>query len=243
MSSRKINLDVNYIIHEYTVTKRTIQDIARELGVSRSVISHRLINGGVTIRTMSEASFLSATRQTPKQRLDRVKNAHDAIRGTHNTRETKVKRAKTVEYNCTIDSGLESMVFESMLDRGIRMNPQTAIDIYNVDFTIDSSIVVEIFGGNWHFYGRHRARHTERYKKIIDSGYTVIILHITNPYPFTNAVADDMAAYIKRLSRDKSIIGKNRMVWGTFDRVTTFGRDSVDETLIVPPKHFRNRIT
>ena len=242
MSTREIKFDVDYVIHEYTVSKRAILDIAREIGVGRGVITRRLNKIGFTFRTPSEASLASARRFTPEQRSARVKNAHEAKRGVKQSRETKLKRAKTVESKSEISSGLEKMVYQSMLERGIDFTPQTAVGIYNVDFTI-GTIAVEIFGGGWHFSGRAKDRHFDRCIEVINSGYTMIILNITNANPFTNTVADDLASKIKSISTDKTIRGENWMVWGTFDCVTTFGLDSVNESLIRPFVHTRDGIS
>lgn len=70
------------------------------------------------------------------------------------------------------------------------------------------TMAVEVFGGNWHGYGRHQRRTAERYSYILASGRSVVVVWVHRQrYPLGEGTADYLAGV--RLSP-----GEFRVIWG-----------------------------
>ena len=87
--------------------------------------------------------------------------------------------------------------------------PQLAIDRYNIDIAIHKpTIALEVFGGYWHFYGRHAGRFAQRCKYITDSGFTIVIVVIGRNGLNTGLIGDYIVALSQKLSSDPSSASK-----------------------------------
>lgn len=65
---RKFNIDRDFLEKRYCIEKRTLRDIALELGVSRQTISNKLREYGISIRN---SSYINANKK-PKKMLKKV---------------------------------------------------------------------------------------------------------------------------------------------------------------------------
>lgn len=218
MAPKANPVDVDYIIREYSAGKSCLQ-LAREFDVSRGLIKVRLERAGVPVRNHSQAASIQWSNKTPEARKAQTKAANDAARGSKRSFEQLCRRAKANEISQSQVSALEEFISHEMSNRGIRFNPQTAVGPYNCDFTIDS-IAVEVFGGGFHFYGRHLARTEERFRYVMDSGYSILAITIDHRFPFTPAVADYLAGEIQKLRRNPPEICQYRVIWGAGDATT-----------------------
>ncbi len=211
----------------------SVKDLARVFGVSRGTIDKRLAREGVPIRTMAESIRLGFSRMTPEDRKRFSEPSHLAMRGKPKSFEHKCKIAATRQARQIGASSAELLLQIWLRDRGIEAVPQLAIGPYNADIGTDS-VVVELFGGNWHGYGRHKRRTTQRYRHILDSGRSVVVVWVNaRRGGLSEGAADYIAAHIKRSDCDPSIRGQYWVIRGTGEEVTAGGTD-LDKIALVP---------
>lgn len=215
--------------------------VALHFGYGRRCIRKRLLDSGIHIRNQSEAEALKWSQMSPEQRKKQVKSAHDTAKGRIVSWSTKCKHAKTVELRPSNVSKYEIIVQRKLCVRGIPTIAQMAIGAYNCDIAA-SPVVVEVWGGNWHFFGNHARRCEERLSYILNCGWFVYILPITKRFPLTEAVTDYLASYIKQIRRDKPSVCEYRMVWGAGDYTTSGCLDNMNFP-IVPPFTGRRNLT
>lgn len=181
-----LNLHKAYMSGESTV------DIGKRIGCHSSTLRNRFHALGLTVRDSSNAHIASAARQTKEQRSAWTKAAHDAVRGSKRSFNDLCKRANGVEKNPPPMSKHE-LHFTELLKENLGMwrkvQFQKAVGIYNLDFVVDDSIAVEIFGGGFHGYDRHLARHQDRVRYILNAGFHVLILWVIKPTDYFWTVA------------------------------------------------------
>lgn len=211
----KIPLDVQKIADMYT-SGMSENAIAKQLNVSRSVIRRRLVESGVVIRGKTEANQLAMSKRTPEENRRNTRAAHDAVRGKPQSHEVLCKRAVSRQRNFSaFGSPYEQDIADELTKRGIKFVPQLAIDKYNIDFAIGGSIAFEVFGGNWHAHGRHRARFEERSKKLFDCRYTIVICWIGFNHRFNpSAIVDYLVSLNEILRSDPSASCKHYVIGG-----------------------------
>lgn len=209
------SIDIHFIKSLY-ISGISENAIAKQLGVSRSVIRNRLLKAGVIIRGQTEANQLAMSKRTPEENRRNTRAAHDAVRGKPRSHKELCKRALTRQNTFTsFASSYEQDIADELTNRGIKFVPQLAIDKYNIDFAIGGSIAFEVFGGNWHAYGRHRARFDERSKKLFDSGYTIVICWIGFNHRFSpSGIADYLISLNEILRSDPSASCKHYVIGG-----------------------------
>lgn len=190
--------------------------IAKQLGVSRSVIRNRLCKAGVIIRGPAEANQLMMSKRTPEENARNSRAAHDAVRNKPKTHQQLCNHALGVQNAFTsFKSPYEQDIADELINRGIKFVPQLAVDKYNINFAIGNNIALEVFGGNWHAKGRHRARFAERSKKLFDSGYAIVICWIGFNHRFNpSAIVDYLISLDKVLCSDPSARRKHYVIGG-----------------------------
>src|SRR5690606_31719333 len=92
------NLDTDHIINQYRAGVPE-QAIGKALGISRSVVSRVLRQGGVERRTQSDAAHLRMAATTPEYRKALAAAAHDARRGQVDSWEVRVNRSASMREN------------------------------------------------------------------------------------------------------------------------------------------------
>ena len=219
-----------------------IRGLAERIDVPIMQLKSELQRQGIKLRNQSEQETMKWALMTKQQRLSQVEACHKATTGIKISHDVLVKQSKGRQRSVTHVSGYEATIADFFTKNGIAFEQQVSIDKYNADFIV-KGVVVEIFGGKWHFYGHHAERFNDRIKKIFDCGYPVIILTISESYPLTDSVCDNLVGFINTVSINKPSIGKYWMVWGASDIVTTGGYDSIDSALIFPHTNVRNRVT
>lgn len=205
--------------------------LAKKYGVSRQVIDRRLVDAGVTLRTPSEAEAVKWSRMTQKQRERQVMAAHKAVRGRKKSPSIKLRTARTIAAKGEFDSPQERELHDMLLERGIRTIPQMAVGPYNCDLGT-STVAVEIFGGNWHWTGRHLRRLPKRVDYFFNAALHVLIVQTTKSYPLTPEMADYVAAYIKAASRNPTAPREYRVVRGAGETIAQASSDSDDRALV-----------
>jgi hypothetical protein len=213
MAAPRISLDVDYLVREYRAG-RSVLDLSRQLGVSRNVIDRRLIGAGEQLRTMSEANSVRMSKLSAVERAALAANAHDAIRGTKRSFESKVKNAIAKMASGAGMSEIEAMVSSDLKSCCIDTIPQLAIGPYNCDLAA-FPVAVEVFGGNWHFSGRHLARTEERIRYLGDAGWHVLMLVVCEGkprYTYGLDTGNYLVSYIKEARSNPSAPREYRVI-------------------------------
>ena len=188
---------------------------------------------GIPARDRSAQQLARMQRASPEERLQLASKAHEAVRGRKRSDSEGIKAARTIEARGAHDSPIESALAQMLLERGICTTPQQAFGQYNCDLGA-CPVAVEVFGGNWHWSGRHLARTEKRTKFLLNAGYHVLMVAIQKRFPLTPAVADYVASYIKQARANPTARREYRVVWGAGE-FTTAGCLDDDHFSIEPP--------
>jgi hypothetical protein len=238
--ARKIeSIDVDYVVNQYSAG-RSILDISGEFSVSRNVIERRLIQAGVQLRGQSEASIVRMSKLTKDQRLALAANAHNSIRGTKRSFETLVKCAIAKQASQSSVSEHEQRIMHALRGQGIDPIPQLAIGPYNCDLAC-YPVAVEVFGGQWHFSGRHLARAEKRIRYLGNAGWHVLMLVVDEGvahYRFGADTADHIATYVQQARSNPSGAREYRVI-DCRGHTLAGGRCDDDHISVIPA--FANR--
>lgn len=208
--------------------------IAKQYGWSRIVVTGILDRSGIPRRGNAEANRLMMAKRTPEENARNSVAAHDAVRGRHWSPEEKIAHAASL-HGKHPGYALELLYDAWLRLRGIECVPQHAIGPYNCDLGA-APVAVEIFGGNWHGTGRHAATFAERSQHILDQGWNLMIVWADQARQgLAEASADYVAAFVEESRRDPSLRGEYRVVWGDGQVVPTAGRH-LHEFAAVPPR-------
>jgi len=209
--------------------------IAAHFNVAQSTIGKFMARIGYpTAKNRKEAALIHNSRLSQEQRQKNSKLAHDAVRGSKRTIADLESRAKGVEKMSNIVSRYEIEFAKFLNDSHYEFIPQKAIGIYNCDFTIDS-IVVEIFGGCFHAYGKHVARLYERMRYILDGGFNIyIIWAYSGEKSFSPAVFNDFITFNEQSRSNPSFRGQYRVVWGDGEFISCGCNNTNDFTNVIP---------
>lgn len=206
--------------------------VAKSFGIDRNAVRLRLLEAGVNPRGQCEAETLRWSKMTADQRADQIAAAHEATRGSVAPFERKLKVAATVEAKGLRTDPLEISFAAMLASRGVPTIAQQAIGPYNCDLGA-FPVAVEIFGGNWHFYGRHFARKPQRFRYILDAGWHVLCIWINPRFPMCEAGADYATSYIEEARRDPSRIREYRVIRGAGE-IVACGRADDDQLTFKP---------
>jgi len=229
----RLPLPIEEIVTRYRAGESE-KSLGAAFGVSRQVIKRRLEIAGVERRSMSEAIRLGFARLDPAERKRIASFANTATRGRPKSFETKCLSALTRQEREVGVSPTELLMQVWLLERYANAIPQCAIGPYNADVAIPP-VAVEIFGGGWHGYGRHKRRSAERYRYILNQGWSVIVIWVdARLYPLSETAADYVVARLNEISRNPSLIGQYWVIRGDGKEVAA-GRDDLDQLTIKPP--------
>jgi hypothetical protein len=171
---------------------------------------------------------------TSIQRKAQVAAANLAATGRTRTESEMCLSAISREANADAHaSGYELRLFDLLRARGILCQKQVAVGPYNCDLAF-SPVAVEVWGGGWHFGGRHMARTPKRFRYFMDRGWHIMAVVVNDRFPLTAAVADHVAAYIKQARREPTRVREYRVVWGA-GQFTTRGSAEDDEITVKKP--------
>lgn len=209
----------------------TQDQIAEVVGRAQSTVSSVLLRRGYRIER-SAASTRRWASMTAEQRAAQVGAAHEAVRGMTRALGDLERRALGKE-RTRAHATIEELELAACLERlGIECVPQKAIGKYNIDIGAEP-VAVELFGGNWHADGRHRARLPQRVEDLADAGWNLYIawcaLGRSLDIP---AVAQDVIAFLELSRRDPAFRRQYRVVWGDGELVASGCVDDDDRTLI-----------
>lgn len=213
----------------------SVKSIAASLEVAREVVRKALVREGVHIRGHREAGVLKWSQYTTVQRRAIMSAPHAAVHGKPASMSRKIALARTIEARQLHRSPSE-IVLQGMLEaRGIHTLPQQAIGPYNCDLGA-SPVAVEVFGGNWHWHGRHLLVAPERFRYILNAGWHILAVRVTGgrrSEPLTDETADYIAAFIQHARRNPALRREYRVIRGTGELIAAGGGDD-DEITIIP---------
>lgn len=233
MPVKIMSLDSDHIVNLYA-KGIGVTGIADKFGISKSPIERILRENGIPLRNCSEQQQARMDKSTPEQKAAQTRAAHDALRGKKRSAIELNKRARTRERTKSHVSALELRVERLLKNTGIDTKTQTAIGPYNCDFTCDA-VAVEIWGGGWHWHGRHIARSEERFRFIMDRGFNIIIACIdSRRRHFGVCEAEQLAFEIKAANANPTILRHYRMIWCGTDFATATSADA-DHFSFEPP--------
>lgn len=182
--------------------------------LSRGFVVSVLEEAGIPVRGASDAERLKWQQMSPATRKNQVAAAHAAMRGRTLPFEEKCAQALGKEAKCPNQSGHERLMIDHLSALGLPVIPQKAIGPYNADIGA-APVAVEIYGGNFHAYGRHAARFPERCRYFADQGWALVVIWTYGLYnPLTIDAAKYVVAFLDEVKRDPSLIGKYRMIGG-----------------------------
>lgn len=207
--TRRVDADSLVIISRY-LSGVSENVIAHDYGVSRNVIATRLRRWNVARRSITEANRLEQASRTPEQRRANAAAAHDAARGSTHSVEHRSKIA-LVRQDTLVPTAAEQSVIDMLA--ALRPVAQRAIGPYNVDIGI-APIAVEINVGHWHGSGRHADRVARRSEHILDAGWHLVLVWITDVLPLTTGCGDYLIAFHKKARRNPSAQREYRVIGG-----------------------------
>lgn len=215
--------------------------LARRYKVSRSVIARVLRVASVERRTQSESERVKWAGMTPRQRRAQTAAAHAAVRGTHQPLEHRCRIALSIERvgRLTIH---EHRLYDLLERRKLSTIPQRAIGPYNCDLGA-APVAVEIWGGHWHWGGRHMRRTPRRFRYLMNAGWSILVIHVTGDFPITDATAEYVCAYVKSARRNPSAIREYRVVRGAGELLASGRADDDEITIVWPSTHRRDLAT
>ena len=225
MTNKITNININhksYIAIKQIISRylggESIKSLSIEYGIARGTMTRWLIQNDIALRGRTQANELSSQKRTPEQNKLWSQAAHDAVRGSKKSNRDLELRAKTIEQFGKFGSPYEKTVHNWLVKRGYKFTVSKAFGVYNCDLATDT-IAVEIWGGNWHFYGRHAARTAERFDYLFNRGVSVIVVNVTKRNPLKIAVADKLIALIKFASDNPTPSGQYWMIGGDGDDI------------------------
>lgn len=238
LRGRRLSVPVEHIVADYVVGLSE-NAVAKKYGLARTVVRRRLTEARVEIRNQSEAETLKWSQMSSAERRGQVASAHAATRGRRARLSELVRRAKTNEKRGR-STLVEVQLAELLEKRGIHTVAQIAIGPYNCDLGA-APVAVEVFGGNWHWSGKHLRRTPRRIRYLLDSGWHVLIVNITrNTFPLTETTADHVASYIQQARRNPTATRKYRVIRSTGELVTEGSSEDENISIETPYTSRRN---
>lgn len=150
------------------------REIAEKFGVSQGMISIRLMNAGIKLRTRNESDKLIWSRKTPEQRAKTLDPAHIAAKGRYRNHAEKCAHAIANQKTPCL-SNLEKQFLKVFTDCEIQVIPQYALDIYSIDFALpERKVAIEIDGGSWHNSKVKRGHDTGKEVLLRDRGWVLV---------------------------------------------------------------------
>ncbi|HZU75950.1 MAG TPA: hypothetical protein VFA70_04245, partial [Dehalococcoidia bacterium] len=155
---RRVAIDLADLVRAYE-GGASVALLSRQLGCTRKTIASRLREAGVALRGRHDAELLKWRQMRSEDRERQIRAAHAASTGRTLPDDEKRRRALTIQARGLHISAAERQLRALLSERGIETIPQQAIGPYNCDLGAEP-VAVEVWGGNWHWTGRHITRHT-----------------------------------------------------------------------------------
>lgn len=217
-SRKRVDIDKERVASLY-LSGQSIMELTRTFGVSQDTITSALKGQGIELRNRSESEKLKWSKMSPEEREGQVRKAHKAAKNRVVEESELVKRANAREKRGEFDSSYERKIFDFLKERGIVATPQKAFGPYNCDLFINP-VAVEIFGGQWHWTGRHLSRLNKRVNYLVNLGISIVVVCCVDTPRFgrrnilTHEAAEYIISFIDEMSRHPTSLGEYRVIRG-----------------------------
>jgi very-short-patch-repair endonuclease len=212
--ARKIEIpNLDNLIEMY-ISGVSMNELFKQFGIGRNVLTANFKKRGIQIRGNSDAEKIKWGKMSPTQRKRQVQKAHQAVRGTKHSIETKVMAAKSFYQKCLRSGAFEPELAE-IINKHFACSRQVAVGFYNMDIALhELPIAIEVQMSN-------RSKLLEpkglsRIKYILDKGFLVIyVINLANEVPETIdlfSITHKIIAYINKARLDKTMFGKYIMI-------------------------------
>lgn len=207
--------------------------LSRKYGLTRGTVKNILNKSGIVRRTQSEAEILKWRNIPMERRMQQMAAAHAVTLGRTLEWGEKCRQAVGKQLACTNQSAGEQVLIEMLQERNIAVIPQQAIGPYNADIGT-FPVAVEVFGGNFHAYGRHAMRFPERCHYFADQGWALVVVWTYGRHrPLTIKAAEYVATFLDEVKGNPSLIGEYRMIGGCGEFFSAGRLDSDDITAVL----------
>src|SRR5574343_228661 len=210
------NCDFSNLIKMYQ-SGMSCNQLSNLSGIPRITLNRHFSKHGVVLRSQSDSEKLKWSKMTNEQRAKQVKKAHDKVRGSKHSTETKIKSAKSFYQNALRIGLFEKEIADILKCYFHGVEQQFPVDIYNVDIAIPSrSIAIEIQTNNASSLTTELCQ--QRIKKLADSGFFIIYVVCNTKFRINTfnifMVTKKIISLITFSSLDKSVFGKYVMIGG-----------------------------
>jgi hypothetical protein len=232
MATKRPPFDADQAIEDY-ISGMSENATAIKHGISRTLMRTVLLERDIAPRGRSEAETIKWSRMGEAKRRAQVKAAHQASRGRRASAEELIRKAQSKQ-DTRGASHYELTLAAWLHERGLAPIQQLAIGPYNCDLAIHP-VAVEVWGGGWHFTGRHAARTQERFHYIMNAGWHVLAVAVDSRCrPLVPQIADYIVAQVQQMRSNETAIRQYRVVWGAGE-FTTGGSAQDNHFSIEPP--------
>lgn len=185
--------------------------IANHFGVTRAPIVKLLRKEGIHVRGQSEAETLkwATIKATPGGVERQCAAAWEGARKTP-TEEVVARRAVGHQRNVTRVGRHERELAQALQRHGVAVTPQRAIHTYNLDLAVDvDCVAVEILTNGTS--KAHAARHRKKAEDLIDRGWAVVWVLVTDAEQ-VGGCAQDVVALLDLFRREPAARGQDWVV-------------------------------
>jgi len=204
--------NANDIIERY-ISGISINQLSKELFVSRPTITRLLKSNNIQTRSQSESETIKWANMSEQQRKRQVQKAHQKCRGRLISTAEKMKRAKSAYLSAFKAGGHEFEIIEILKEFGVDAIGQFNFGIYNIDISIHGMpIFIEVQSSNYGLFKTPKFH--KRTKYIIDSKKFLlyVVVDQSNKRILLESIAHKIISYINRFSSGEAICGKYAMI-------------------------------
>lgn len=188
----------------------SVKATAAKYSLQRSSVLRMLEEAGLNGRDRSEAMRLRWQRASTGERDAMLDNAHQASRGRR-VSDSERQDIASAKAGITFSES-ETTLGAFMSGLGYDVTYGVPCGAYNIDIVVAGTVAVEIFGGQWHEVGLHRARFEKRTRHIFDAGYSLVIVWAEKRrFPISARCAQHLGTLVE-ITRGGPSIGRQHWV-------------------------------
>lgn len=224
-------LPVEQIITKY-LSGCSVLSLSKEYSVSRNVITQRLAENGIQLRTGSEANFIRMGKLSKEERKQLTQKANIACTGKPKSEHDleKIMRSRYIRQT-HIGFG-EDIVYDRLINLGYDVKRQFPIQRYSIDLFVNGAIVVEISGCG--VGAVHSEHNRTKIKRLLKCGYTVIYVAFSTQQLFIHNF-ENIIPLIEEVCRNHNTIRPEDWVIICTSDGSSVGRFKINHPTQEPP--------
>jgi hypothetical protein len=209
-SPYKTHVDSSAIIEGFKSGKSVLA-LAGEFKVSRQVISKRLKDAGIVLRTGSEANIIRMANTSAEQRRELVKKANEAMRNMPDDliASAHCKMAITRQRSLSQVGDKEIDLFNALQNRGYDPVLQFPFMAYNIDIAC-GKVAVEIHNSTANPHTIPKLR--KRIENLLKHGWSIIYVKIPRKKTIDPAALEEVISFHQSSSRNESAVCQYRVI-------------------------------